>query len=222
MTLRTLAEVLASPDASFVVPVMERLRALREAEDPAMRAFTDDAPLYIARAPGRLDVMGGIADYSGSLVLQLPLEVATTVVVQPSDERTIELASLRSRSGRTARFAIPLDALLDGPLRDPDRLREHATARREDRWAAYVLGVVHACLVRDGNEARASVGGFRMLILSDVPEGKGVSSSAALEERASRRSRRATAYRCATRRSRRRASGRRITLPVRRAGSWTR
>lgn len=27
--------------------------------------------IYIARAPGRLDVMGGIADYSGSLVLQV-------------------------------------------------------------------------------------------------------------------------------------------------------
>lgn len=26
----------------------------------------------MARAPGRLDVMGGIADYSGSLVLQVP------------------------------------------------------------------------------------------------------------------------------------------------------
>jgi len=27
--------------------------------------------IYVARAPGRLDVMGGIADYSGSLVLQV-------------------------------------------------------------------------------------------------------------------------------------------------------
>jgi galactokinase len=27
--------------------------------------------MYIARAPGRLDVMGGIGDYSGSLVLQV-------------------------------------------------------------------------------------------------------------------------------------------------------
>jgi hypothetical protein len=29
--------------------------------------------IYVARAPGRLDVMGGIADYSGSLVLQVIL-----------------------------------------------------------------------------------------------------------------------------------------------------
>ncbi len=36
----------------------------------------------VARAPGRLDVMGGIADYGGSLVLQLPLALACHVAVQ--------------------------------------------------------------------------------------------------------------------------------------------
>lgn len=36
----------------------------------------------VARAPGRLDVMGGIADYSGSLVLQLPLAQACHVAAQ--------------------------------------------------------------------------------------------------------------------------------------------
>ncbi len=30
--------------------------------------------LFVARAPGRLDVMGGIADYSGSLVLQVGVD----------------------------------------------------------------------------------------------------------------------------------------------------
>ena len=182
MTPRTLAELLASPDAAYVAPVVERLRALRERGDPRVREFLlGDAPLFVARAPGRLDVMGGIADYSGSLVLQLPLDVATTCIVQPSEERTIELMSVRRRSGKPVRFAIPLDDLLRGPLRNPARLRAQVTARRENRWAAYVLGVVHACLVRRGAEARASDGGFRMLILTDVPEGKGVSSSAALE-----------------------------------------
>jgi L-arabinokinase len=182
MKPRTLTEVLASPDGSFVEPVMERLRALRTGTDATVRDFLHgDEPLFIARAPGRLDVMGGIADYSGSLVLQLPLAVGTTAIVQPSVERTIELASLRPRSGRAAHYSVALDAMLNGSLRDPEKLRARVTARRDDKWAAYVLGVVHACLVRGGNETRASAGGFRMLILSDVPEGKGVSSSAALE-----------------------------------------
>jgi Galactokinase galactose-binding signature len=38
--------------------------------------------IVVARAPGRLDVMGGIADYSGSLVLQLPLAEACHVAAQ--------------------------------------------------------------------------------------------------------------------------------------------
>ena len=38
--------------------------------------------IIVTRAPGRLDVMGGIADYSGSLVLQLPLAQACHVAVQ--------------------------------------------------------------------------------------------------------------------------------------------
>lgn len=36
----------------------------------------------MGRAPGRLDVMGGIADYSGSLVLQLPLAQGTFAAAQ--------------------------------------------------------------------------------------------------------------------------------------------
>ena len=47
--------------------------------------FDASQPVLVARAPGRLDVMGGIADYSGSLVLELPLAVATWVAVQAQD-----------------------------------------------------------------------------------------------------------------------------------------
>lgn len=45
-----------------------------------------DATLVIARAPGRLDVMGGIADYSGSLVLQMAIGEAAHVALQLQDE----------------------------------------------------------------------------------------------------------------------------------------
>ena len=36
----------------------------------------------ISRAPGRLDLMGGISDYSGATVLQLPLREACHVAIQ--------------------------------------------------------------------------------------------------------------------------------------------
>uniref|UniRef100_A0A0E0E605 Galactokinase N-terminal domain-containing protein n=1 Tax=Oryza meridionalis TaxID=40149 RepID=A0A0E0E605_9ORYZ len=55
--------------------------------------FDWEEEMYIARAPGRLDVMGGIGDYSGSLVLQLPLREACHVAVQrnhPSNQKLWE------------------------------------------------------------------------------------------------------------------------------------
>src|SRR5215831_17461362 len=55
--------------------------------------FSRDRPLSVGRAPGRLDLMGGIADYSGSLVLELPLQAATWVAVQSTDEPEITLLS---------------------------------------------------------------------------------------------------------------------------------
>src|SRR5215210_4481545 len=56
--------------------------------------FDPGASLTIARAPGRLDVMGGIADYSGSLVLQRPIAEATFAAVQRLDRAALEIASL--------------------------------------------------------------------------------------------------------------------------------
>ena len=41
--------------------------------------FEHSEPICVARAPGRFDVLGGIADYSGSLVLGLSTEGAALV-----------------------------------------------------------------------------------------------------------------------------------------------
>ena len=58
------------------------------------RLFAPGQPLYVSRAPGRLDVMGGIADYSGSLVLELPLREAALAAVQIDAERCLRITSL--------------------------------------------------------------------------------------------------------------------------------
>jgi len=113
-------------------------------------------------------------------VLQLPLAVATTVVLWPIEERTIDLLSVHG-GRQPRRFSMSLEALLTGELRDPTALAAWFAAREDDRWASYVIGVAHACLVRRDVAEVVRRGGFRMLIESEVPEGKGVSSSAALE-----------------------------------------
>ena len=68
--------------------------------------FERGAVVTVARAPGRLDVMGGIADYSGSLVLQRPIAEATFAAVQRIERPVLEVVSI----GRSP-CAIPIETL---------------------------------------------------------------------------------------------------------------
>ena len=142
--------------------------------------FDRAAPIIIARAPGRLDVMGGIADYSGALVLELPLEAATFVAAQSTNERYLTIRSLALLGGDACgEVTISLEALAPGgaPL-GYDTARDLLAADPRARWAAYVAGVF-VVLARERGLRVAD--GARILIDSTVPVGKGVSSSAALE-----------------------------------------
>jgi galactokinase len=140
--------------------------------------FDRHAPIAVARAPGRLDLMGGIADYSGALVLQLPLACAAWAVAQWS-AAPAHAASVRSIDpagpGGRAVVEVPLEALLRS---DYAAVRRWFARHPASHWAAYALGaltVLHA-------ECGAHIPrGVRLLLASDVPPGKGVSSSAALE-----------------------------------------
>ena len=97
MRTRTLDELRRSPDLEHFAPALRRLEAMRDSSDSMLRDFfASDATVYVARAPGRLDVMGGIADYSGALVLQLPLECATTAMLQARHDPVMEIVSLRA------------------------------------------------------------------------------------------------------------------------------
>ncbi|HKG94514.1 MAG TPA: galactokinase family protein, partial [Gemmatimonadaceae bacterium] len=175
MRTRTLAEVSEAGHLGWFAPALDRIRSLPDDADPRMRDFfSAAAPILVGRAPGRLDVMGGIADYSGALVLELPLDRATWAAAQAREAPRLDVAT--RRDGRWQLFAVELEPLVTGTLRDPRALAAWLAARDADRWAAYVLGVVHHCLRRAGRPT-----GLRLLIDSTVPEGKGVSSSAALE-----------------------------------------
>src|SRR5215470_1463723 len=68
--------------------------------------FHPATPIFIGRAPGRLDVMGGIADYSGALVLQWPIRQATRVALRPWSERRFSIVSIRG-NGHERRCDVP-------------------------------------------------------------------------------------------------------------------
>jgi len=124
--------------------------------------------------------MGGIADYSGSLVLQMPTREAAIVALQPAPERSLRVVSLGAEpNNRAASFYMRLDDLERGDLPvDYAAARDYFQREPATRWAAYVVGSLLVLM----RELRLRFDhGARILIDSRVPEGKGVSSSAAIE-----------------------------------------
>lgn len=142
--------------------------------------FAAGRELFVARAPGRLDLMGGIADYSGSLVLQLPIAAAAHVALQLQDEAALRVVSLRADGGTGARFfEMPLTELRDaGEPVSYAKAADFFAGQHKNHWAAYVAGAFLVLMRERGVKFER---GARILIRSEVPEGKGVSSSAALE-----------------------------------------
>lgn len=126
-----------------------------------------------SRAPGRIDLMGGIADYSGSLVLQWPIAAATRVRLQLQAAPVIQIVSQAAEANRL--FDIPLAELASHTYESAQAMFKADPGRH---WAAYVAGAF-LVLMRERNFVFDK--GAKMSIWSDVPEGKGVSSSAALE-----------------------------------------
>jgi L-arabinokinase len=168
----------ALPDAEAFLQILNALP--QHAQADARELFDFQKPLTIARAPGRLDLMGGIADYSGSLVLQWPIKEATFAAVQPSSDRTLKIVSLGGeKNHRAASFAMPLsDFEAGGTAADYTTAREYFRKAYDKSWAAYVAGNVLVLLREKGVKLSH---GLHILIHSEVPEGKGVSSSAAIE-----------------------------------------
>jgi L-arabinokinase len=124
--------------------------------------------------------MGGIADYSGATVLQLPLRNSVYVAAQRTDEGRISVftdgpwvPNLSTTSASVAAAVVSSAPAADAP----QRLRRELLAL-DAHWAAYVLGpVAVACAAG----ILPPIEGLRLSVWSEVPAGAGISSSAALE-----------------------------------------
>lgn len=117
--------------------------------------------------------MGGIADYSGALVLETPIDKTTRVEITAT---TTAVWALNSRT--QGRWAAPAEPLLDALSAAGPVAREALDSQGAPAWVSYPLGCLWAFCQRTG--WRPS-GGLAFSISSDVPQGMGVSSSAALE-----------------------------------------
>ncbi|HEY6401289.1 MAG TPA: GHMP kinase [Blastocatellia bacterium] len=167
-------------DLPDVAAFIETLNKLDQSPRPEARGLFDSgAEIVVARAPGRLDVMGGIADYSGSMVLELPILEATFAALQRQPDRRLAIVSLGDDAEQTLAFEMALSEFeSSGEPVDYEAARARFQQEPSRHWAAYVAGVFLALMRERGVRFRE---GARILISSSVPQGKGVSSSAALE-----------------------------------------
>ncbi|MCW3062457.1 MAG: kinase [Capsulimonas sp.] len=154
----------------------------RVRQDPAWRAFLWDEALestmVVTRAPGRIDVMGGVADYSGALVAQATIGEAAVVALTKRKDRQVRVWSVGGDT-RTA-VQISLDSFfLDGELRTYDAVKADFLADPAAHWAAYLAGAFFVLLAEHITPQFET--GANILLHSDVPAGAGVSSSAAIE-----------------------------------------
>src|ERR1035437_5918509 len=141
--------------------------------------FDNKSDIYVSRAPGRLDVMGGIADYSGSLVLQMPIAEATLAAVQKSTEGSVKILSLSPDSTKDLVFELDVSDLeVNGEPRNYESAKAFFAEDGSSHWASYAAGVFFVLSKELGITFQC---GARILISSTIRIGKGVSSSAAIE-----------------------------------------
>ena len=131
--------------------------------------------IYKGSAPGRLDVMGGISDYSGALVLQMPLSQTTEVEIEEVSGDYLRISSYQGQNV-LGEFEINWSKLK--PLiSEPELFRNEVLSQNNGKWAIYPL----ACFAAIASEKGIDFPACHISIQSNVPLGKGVSSSAAIE-----------------------------------------
>ena len=129
----------------------ERLRDL----DPVARAAPSDR-IEVVRAPGRVNLIGEHTDYNDGFVMPAAIGLEIRLAILPTDDRRVEI----SLDETGERGAFQLDAI-GAPSRT---------------WIDYVAGTAWS-LASEGRPLR----GFRAVLASSLPQGAGLSSSAALE-----------------------------------------
>lgn len=154
-------------------------RLLERVQRELSAAFDGARPIRVSRAPGRLDVMGGIADYTGSLVCEMTLDRAAAVALQQRTDRMVQVFSFNLLDEHQPfTFGMSLDDLARASAQ---RLHDEL-AEPGRRWAGYIVGclfVLHEQGLADLKNPAAK--GMNLALYSTVPLGAGVSSSAAIE-----------------------------------------
>jgi galactokinase len=118
-----------------------------------------EAPTFLARAPGRVNLIGDHTDYNEGFVLPMAIDRAAWIALRPRDDARVTAYSLDFKQ------SIAFD------ITDEER---HGGG-----WHEYMRGIAWA--LRHSGTVSAPVRGWDGVVAGDVPLGAGLSSSAALE-----------------------------------------
>ena len=148
---------------------------------PLGSRFKKKDPIFVVRAPARLDCMGGIADYSGSLVCEMPLERAVVLGIQARDDRKVVIHSTGINDlGLSPDLSCSLDFLTpESKTNGYLTLKNTFSQQTETAWGAYVPGAF-SVLQHEGFIDRFPHGAT-IVLAGDIPPRIGISSSAAVE-----------------------------------------
>jgi galactokinase len=130
------------------------LRRALIARDPD--AAADPTAVRVVHAPGRVNLIGEHTDYNEGFVLPVAIDLGISIALVPANDDRAELTL--AETGETGAFDVA------------------AVGERRDSWLDYVAGMAWAL-----GEAGAGPRGFHGLLVSNLPQAAGLSSSAALE-----------------------------------------
>ena len=169
-------------NAAIPIEITEFEQLLRKPNsDPTgFAGFFNSGEVWVARVPARLDVMGGIADYSGANVCEAVLGRGMLMALQARTDRTLRIRSAQvGARSLPVETRIPLDFFASGDaIGNYAQVRELCHANPIAAWAAYIGGSIFTLLKEENVELPY---GFSFLLLSAVPMNVGIGSSAAVE-----------------------------------------
>jgi len=164
----------------FEVAEFEQLLNKPNSDASGFASFFAAGEVWIARVPARLDVMGGIADYSGANVCEAVLGSGVLMALQPRNDRTLRIRTMHAGiKALPVETRLPLDAFKSGDgLAGYAEVRALCQANPLANWAAYIVGSIFTLLKEEPVKLPF---GFNLLLLSAVPMNVGIGSSAAVE-----------------------------------------
>jgi galactokinase len=151
--------------------------------DPTgLASFFTTGEIIVTRVPARLDVMGGISDYSGANVCEGVLGGGVVIALQPRTDRTLRIRTMQAnRVSLAVETRIPLDYFEMGEgegFVSYEQIQALCKSNPLSSWAAYIGGSIFTLLKEQSIHLPF---GFNLFLLSGVPMNVGIGSSATVE-----------------------------------------